>query len=267
VGNPSNTASKNVEEESSLTSKSIFFAVTLVFLAIFIGRSKKNVVGIPSSGSSTDQPSKNDLNAEPTHHLNTKKEIVRFELRGYGAELVYGNITKQQYEYWADKELDDLVGDQNNEIEIFEDLRFIKNGDWVECDNLIHRHACEFSEESELIVYSEDGTEILNTSLDEAALIDVGINIENNITFRLAEQDVSPYIFHGVRYEKGTFFECALKLIEKFDPTMLTLIMDDLEGQRYVNGLTYKGVSAENIGGDTRDTSSMFSVYDINNIS
>ena len=101
----------------------------------------------------------------------------------------------------------------------------------------------------------------------EDVLTDAEINIENDITFRLSYHDDSPYIFHGVRYEKGTFFECNLELNEEFNPAMLTLIMDDLEEQRYVNGLTYNGVSAENIGGDTRDTSSMFSVYNVNNIS
>ena len=101
----------------------------------------------------------------------------------------------------------------------------------------------------------------------EDVLTDAEINIENDITFRLSDHDDSPYIFHGVRYEKGTFFECNLELNEEFNPAMLTLIMDDLEEQRYVNGLTYNGVSAENIGGDTRDTSSMFSVYNVNNIS
>jgi hypothetical protein len=232
-----------------------------------IRRSKKNVAG-KSTTSSPDQPApKNSRDASPIHKLNTENKIFRVELSGYGAELVYGNITKQQYEYWIDKELDDLISDWNNEIEISEDFRFIKNGDWVECDNLIHRHACEFSEESKLIVYSEDGVEILNISLVKDVLTDAEINIENDITFRLADHDDSPYIFHGVRYEKGTFFECNLELNEEFNPAMLTLIMDDLEEQRYVNGLTYNGVSAENIGGDTRDTSSMFSVYNINNIS
>ena len=232
-----------------------------------IRRSKKNVAG-KSTPSSPDQPApKNSRDASPIPKLNTENKLFRVELSGYGAELVYGNITKQQYEYWIDKELDDLIGDWNNEIEISEDFRFIKNGDWVECDNLIHRHACEFSEESKLIVYSEDGVEILNISLVEDVLTDAEINIENDITFRLSDHDDSPYIFHGVRYEKGTFFECNLELNEEFNPAMLTLIMDDLEEQRYVNGLTYNGVSAENIGGDTRDTSSMFSVYNINNIS
>ncbi|MBA0014946.1 MAG: hypothetical protein H0Z53_04955 [Nitrosospira sp.] len=232
-----------------------------------IRRSKKNVAG-KSTPSSPDQPApKNSRDASPIPKLNTENKLFRVELSGYGAELVYGNITKQQYEYWIDKELDDLIGDWNNEIEISEDFRFIKNGDWVECDNLIHRHACEFSEESKLIVYSEDGVEILNISLVEDVLTDAEINIENDITFRLSDHDDSPYIFHGVRYEKGTFFECNLELNEEFNPAMLTLIMDDLEEQRYVNGLTYNGVSAENIGGDTRDTSSMFSVYNVNNIS
>ena len=50
------------------------------------------------------------------------KTTIRIELCGHGAELVYGNITKQQYEYWVDRELDDLVGDWNNAIQISEDL-------------------------------------------------------------------------------------------------------------------------------------------------
>ena len=89
------------------------------------------------------------------------------------------------------------------------------------------------------------------------------VNIRQDLHLKLKIEAANNH----VRYEKGTFFECNLELNEEFNPAMLTLIMDDLEEQRYVNGLTYNGVSAENIGGDTRDTSSMFSVFNINNIS
>jgi hypothetical protein len=68
-------------------------------------------------------------------------------------------------------------------------------------------------------------------------------------------------VFVGRSTEKGTFFEGDIDLTEPFDPELLTIGYDEIDGEEIVNYVDYNDQEIENSGGSTNGKSSDFGFY------
>jgi hypothetical protein len=176
-------------------------------------------------------------------------------LTGYGGEIVLGSITPEQYEYWRDNNIDDLLSDWDNELEIDDDLRIFRDGSWHECDDLVHENGIEFSDLSYVTVYDEAGNEVWSSPLGTAALEDHGVDPEGfaQDEFYVRYDSAATHVFLGQSTEKGTFFTGEFETLGRFDPRRLSFSTTDIGGWQLVNGVSYESEIIEDTGGyDTR---------------
>ena len=74
--------------------------------------------------------------------LKFTPRTYRISLWGYGGEIAIGSLTKEQYEFWKDKDEADLINhctdyeDEDSGIDIPEEAKFCTDGAWYEtlCD-------------------------------------------------------------------------------------------------------------------------------------
>lgn len=132
---------------------------------------------------------------------------------GYGGEIVYGRLTKEQFEYWKKREDDfeEYVGDwerddpENEEwSDVPEHARI--EGEWYDHDDILHENGCS-AESAWVQVESEDPQgnreEIFDGSwADFAGRYGVEPGKDHD------EEELpndAPYVYFGMSVEKGHF--------------------------------------------------------------
>jgi hypothetical protein len=68
-------------------------------------------------------------------------------------------------------------------------------------------------------------------------------------------------VFIGRSNEKGTFFEGEFELTEPFDPELLIIGYDEVDGSEVINYVEYNGEEIDNNGANTNGKSSEFGFY------
>ena len=176
-------------------------------------------------------------------------------LTGYGGEIVLGSITPEQYAYWRDNNIDDLLSDWDNELEIDDDLRIFTDGSWHDCDDIAHENGVEFSDLCYVTVYDEEGNEVWSSPLSTDALESRGVDPAGfaQDEFYVRYDSSATHAFVGQSVEKGTFFTGEFETLGRFDPRRLSFSTIDIEGWVLVNGVSYESEIIFDDGGyDTR---------------
>lgn len=199
--------------------------------------------------------------------LKSEKKKFEIHLSGYGGEIVLGRVSKDQYDFWKDREdLYEMANDWDNEFDVPEEMRFIKNGSWYECDDLAHENGCEFSNACWVTVYDENNNEIFNCPLDYESLESKGVYTDgiSSDEYRVEFDSDAKHFFLGQNFEKGTFQTYEFEDY-KFDPAKLNFRINDIEGWTIVTGVSYMSEELDDTGGySTTGKSSEYKVFAVN---
>ena len=154
--------------------------------------------------------------------VNNKYELTMGRI---GGEVVVGSITKEQYDYWVNKNDDEIyqhfLEDDIEDSEVPSEA-WIGNR-WFEMDNIEHLNGCELSNVNNIDVLI-DGNErslVFECNLGKESIKGIGIKIElNKVDWKGLEKG---YYFLYQPLEKGGL-TIQIETENEFDPKMLTLI-------------------------------------------
>lgn len=208
---------------------------------------------------------------EKQEFFNTiKNPIKTYEIivSGYGGEIVIGSVSKDQYEFWKDREdFEEHCTDWNNEANISDELRLVRDGSWHELDDLAHECGAEFTSMNYIQVYEKDSQELVfECALDYEELEKHGIDSEGFAVeeFYVQWDSEANYAFLGQSVEKGTFFTGEVEVLGKFDPARLSFSYIDIEGWQLLNGVSYESEIIDDTGGySTTGKSLDFKIFQI----
>jgi hypothetical protein len=172
------------------------------------------------------------------------------EIYSRGFEVGIGAITKEQYDYWAERE-DDLGEALNQNID-YDDEDVPENARFEYFYN-------EYSSEAEAygpdvdtstLVIKLDEDEIFNDDFsafftEEADTLE---NISEVESTYIDDLEPGYYVYweHG---GKGLYFEGEFQA-DTFDAKLLTFKTTIVEGNEVITSVEYNGVEIENFGGD-----------------
>ena len=220
-----------------------------------------------------------DQNKELIEDIKRPVKHYKIRIAGYGMEGVWGESSKEELEFWNDKEarceqmeLDPDEHDNPFEVYMFEkeDLDedgfpFIpkhlrREGAWYEQDNIEHASGAEFSAAFIEIVEVENDEYIAK----EIRTICEGREIselcdEYDIENMWSDVDVSPYYFQAISSEKGQFFDGRISLNERIDLSKIKFnITECPTGDDIIVGVMYGAgddpdnwIDIDNDGGNT----------------
>jgi hypothetical protein len=187
-------------------------------------------------------------------------------LTGYGGEIVVGEITPAQYQYWRERDLDELINDWDDDLAIDKDLKIFQHGVWHDCDSIAHETGVEFSNLCYVTVYDQNDNEVWQSSLGTAALEEAGLDPEgfNYDEMRVRHDSTAAHAFLAQSIEKGTFFTGEFETFGRFDPRKLSFSTIDIEGWDLVNGVSYASQIIDDTGGyDTRGKGMELKVFEV----
>ena len=209
----------------------------------------------------------------------------RIQLWGYGGESAYMSLTRAQYDFWrpiveehGDADLVAyMLGAQDDDVE-YENIsevpleaRFLYDTEedysfpWYEAPTEFeHTYGVtyesariqveevehdEYSAETLEVIIGENLTDLVDQIYDNSG--DAYLEIQE---YSCCEEASSEYVAQMYSTEKGTFFDGVLHLTngERFDPQKLRVqVVEYLNGEDTVVGVTYNGEDIDNNGGDT----------------
>lgn len=181
------------------------------------------------------------------------------EVNGYGAEMVLGTLSKEQYDFWIDKAENDDEGlhshlfwdpwsdEDGNPIVDDEDPRWL--GQWYELDNIEHCNGA-LLENCTITVYDENGDTVFET--DDPKL--------ENVTYTDTD-DEDGYYIKAWSSEKGNFFTGEIE-VDNFDSNNMKFYGVDIDSEVFVTNIEYKGEDLSNDGGDTIGKAYGYSMFE-----
>ncbi len=175
--------------------------------------------------------------------VNNKYDLTMGRI---GGEVVVGSITKEQYDYWVNKNDDEIyqhfLEDDIEESEVPSDA-WIGNR-WFEMDNVEHLNGCELSIANSINVWStgNERTCIFECNLDEGILEKDGVKIRlDEVNFKDFEKGYY-FLYHPI--EKGGL-KIDINSEGDFDPKKLTLVGTELVMPKnkgiYISSVDYEG--------------------------
>ena len=185
-----------------------------------------------------------------------------FELSiyGMGGEIVIGEITKKQYNYWNSRSSDELnehLGIDGEEGSTPDECSL---REWSDQDGIAPCNGPEFDTgECRISVTNADGKDIWKAKCDSQALKENGIEVEVENSMEIYKLKPG-YYFCGKAFEKGSFFG-ATHESDTFDPTKLKFVVRNVNGWILMVEAYYDGEQLD--GSDnysTRTNSSEFSL-------
>ena len=198
--------------------------------------------------------------------LKAEKKKFEISLQGYGGEIAIGAISKEQYEFWKDRDdLEEFAYDWDGEMDIPDEMKMFDPGDWYSCDNIAHENGCEFSDYCMIYVHDEEGNEVFSSPLSYSALEERGIYVEGMASdeLRVGWDTEHKYYFLGQNFEKGCFQTYEVEDY-KFDPAKLNFRINDIEGWTIVTGVSYMSEELDDTGGySTTGKSCEYRVYSV----
>lgn len=185
------------------------------------------------------------------------------EIYSRGYEVGIGKITKEQYEYWVEREED--LGDalqQNIDYEseeVPEDARF----EWFYNDYSSEAEAYGADANYSTLVIKEGENEIFNDEI--TTFINEEDGTENNMDYLsyTTIDDLKPgYYVYWEQGGKGLYFHGEIEA-EKFDPKLLKFKVTEVENCEVITSVEYNGEDIENHGGDWWGKYGEFSLHHI----
>jgi hypothetical protein len=216
--------------------------------------------------------------------IDTIKRPIRYyrvTLWGYGGESAYMGLTKEQYDYWKDKDeeeydttLNYMLDEAREEVtDVPSELDFMSDPEdmegsrypWYESPTeFCHQWGVDVGSARITVTEVEDaeyGSAALEDVVDGEELQDYlnKIDEENDYSLDLIEMGVADgtdeqpdYVLQFYSSEKGTFFEGVFESKGPFDIKRLKVFTEEFpNGEDIVTDLQYDGESIENAGGDT----------------
>ena len=209
----------------------------------------------------------------------------RIQLWGYGGEAAYMSLTPAQYDFWrpiveehGDADLvaymlgaqdDDVEYENISEVPLEAQFLYDTEEDysfpWYEAPTEFeHTYGVtyesariqveeveddEYNAETLEVIIGENLTDLVDQIYDNSG--DAYLEIQE---YSCCEEASSEYVAQMYSTEKGTFFDGVLHLTngERFDPRKLRVqVVEYLNGEDTVVGVTYNGEDIDNNGGDT----------------
>lgn len=180
-------------------------------------------------------------------------------LSGYGGEIVVGTAPTGVLDYLRSNKISvsDMVFDTENELDIPEEIRFIEDSNWYDCDHHAHCSGLEMGSSGWLTVTAENGESVFSCDTEFSTLADSGITTECNEDIDV-DDITNTTVFVGQAIEKGVFFEATVNAF-KFDPKLLEIEYSIIDGWILVSGARYDGEQLE--GWDGYSTTGKSSYY------
>jgi len=215
------------------------------------------------------------------------KRYYNIKIWGYGAEHVYGSISKEAHDFWKEHVSEhgdnDLVNYMVNAEDGDFDFEHIKSvppeadflmspdadgnewrSTWYEMPGEFeHIHTVSIDSATIDIDEVQDGeynsqhiaTVIQSKDLNEWCN-QISEDTDYNTEILDCVDDVYPeqgtYIVQMLSMEKGTFFDTTIETVGDFDPKKLKIqYSETTNGEDVIRGMTYNGQELYNDGGDT----------------
>ena len=184
------------------------------------------------------------------------------DISGYGGEIVLGTVNNETFEYFKKHNIDveDYIGDWDNELDIPDEHNFAPDGGWYECSDVAHESGVEMDSACVVTVYDENDNEVWSSNLSITNLDDIGCQLEEENEVYVGEQPIGSVIFTGQSCEKGTFFNGKFKIISPFDPKKLKFNYCDIDGWVLNSSIEYDGESIDNTDYSTTGKSCAYSL-------
>lgn len=205
----------------------------------------------------------NEITAEElVEVLKFTPRTYKISMWGYGGEKVMGTATQEQWDYCMSNQVDlsDVAWDSDaaEEMSLDPDMLPFPPGSWYECDDMAHVNGVN-RDAGTLQIEDENGNTIIEQPLDDFdGHSDDSLEWSCDDEAWIGSKKQGEIVFIGASNEKGTFFEGEINLTAPFDIRKLTLHYDDVDGEEFVNMVTYDGKDIDNWGGCTDGKSSDF---------
>lgn len=168
----------------------------------------------------------------------------KIEVEGRGGEIVIGTVSREAYDYLEDNDIDinDFIDDEDNDLEVPEEYRFIQDGAWFDLDDIAHENGASMDDLSDIVIYDENGNEVWRHSLDTTSLESDNIDFEEiDECYANDKLDDGDVVFIGQSLEKGLFFGGEFTLKDEFDPTKIKIEYSVIEGWAIFSSVQYDG--------------------------
>ena len=224
------------------------------------------------------------------------KNIIKINIGGYGGEFVLGTITKEQHDYWKAQQNDKLEDyaldafDYVKENKTPEDMDFLEQEGWHECDNIAHNYGCDMESAWIEITLPDDSSSTYDNAYE---LRDMFENKKlNHLQYSPYDEmirevgqcytsDETSYpqpeghYFTAYSSEKGQFIYTEFELPEHhvFDESRLVFFSTDIDGNEFLESIAYiypddspnEPTDLDNEGGDTRGKGWECNLFEIAN--
>jgi hypothetical protein len=189
-------------------------------------------------------------------------------ISGYGGEITIGSINQTQYDFWKDRsDLDEHCNSWDPQDDVPEQAVIVTQGNWHDCDDLVHENGCEFSNLCYITVYDQaTNQQVFECALGYDELEKAGIDPDgfHSDEFYVRFDSSADYALMSQSIEKGTFFTGEIQTIGPFDPRRLSFSTIDVEGWQLVNGVSYESVIIDDTGGySTTGKSLEFNIFKV----
>jgi len=206
--------------------------------------------------------------------LKQKKKLIdkivhgnkkyKFSIGRYGGETVMGTITREQYEYWKDRDSDleeYVMGfdreSYEQEHDVPEEAKF--SGDWYEQDNVEHICGGEVSDGNYLQIdeFDQDGNPIKNADGSFKMWEPIALGRESREKHGIKTNDYQQFdedhdsvinkcYFYGQAFNKGGWGnEDFVELAEELDTNKITLNCSEVQGNLMCNSISYEGLKED----------------------
>jgi hypothetical protein len=213
----------------------------------------------------------------------------RITCGGYGGESVYAKISKEAYEYWNDKEKNQLEDYAMSGAEDYceehpdtvpDNANFLFEPkddyyrDWYDAPNEIEHSNGVTMGGAWIEITEQESDDWSSVNLGTVADTTIEKLIEENALeynedeFDLdehADEDGHNYVFYGMSVEKGSFFDGVVHLTngEKFDIKKLSFSATEMpNGDTILDSISYAGKEIDHDYGDTNGKGYNADVWD-----
>jgi hypothetical protein len=145
-----------------------------------------------------------------------------------------GTVARASYDFFKKNRID--INEYGNSAEdnmwsfIPSEHQILPSGMPFECDDLGHIVGATMDEDNYITVYDQNWNQIWTSNLDLQNLKKEGVKLNCINGIQLDDLTQGTVVFSGSQGEKGTFFECEIKLQTPFDPKKLKLNYTNLNG-------------------------------------
>ena len=176
-----------------------------------------------------------DTKVKKNKLIKPTQSLVHISIERYGGEFYMGTVDRASYEFFKKNRIDinEYGNSANDDIWSFipSEHQILPSGMPFECDDLGHVVGATMDEDNYITVYDHDWDAIWTSNLDFKKLKKQGVKLNFINGTQLDDLTEGTVVFYGSQGEKGTFFECEIKLQTPFDPKKLKLYYTNLNGK------------------------------------